>query len=100
MTRKTGIYMNAKHRTLGGGDKAYDELRSRLADVLTNRAQGLLTQKEYEESLEDIKRTLPQNGCLVERELPRGGTRFILREAGSGRILGEFEFRRGHEVET
>ena len=92
--------MSAKHRTLEVRGNAYLELRSRLADILTSRAQGLLTQTEYEQSLQEIEVSLPRNGSLVERELPRGGTRFILREAGSGRVLGEFEFRLGHEVET
>jgi hypothetical protein len=91
--------MIAKRRTIGGSKDNYSQLRSQLADILTNRAQGLLTQREYEEKLEEFEQVLPGAGRLVEHDLPRGGTRFILREARSGRILEEFEFHRGHEID-
>ena len=91
--------MNHKRRATGGNDKTRSELRSQLADILTYRAQGLLTQREYEEKLQEVELSLPRQGRLQEQDLPRGGTRFVLREARSGRVLGEFEFHQGHEVD-
>jgi len=73
-------------------------LRSQLADILTCRAQGLLTRSEYEEKLEEVELSLPEAGRLVERELPGGEIQFVLRETYSGRTLGAFKFRGGHEI--
>jgi hypothetical protein len=91
--------MTAKHKRNGTRQKVHSELRSQLADMLTLRTQGLLTQGEYEERLEQIGRALPRGGRLAERDLPTGGSRFVLSEARTGRILGEYEFHLGHEVE-
>lgn len=87
--------MTGKRRTIGVNNENYWELRNQIADLLTLRAQGMLSQDEYEEKLEDVGRSLPNKAHLVERELPRGRTRFVLRETTQGRILGEFEFHDG-----
>jgi hypothetical protein len=88
--------MTGKRRAIGANHESYWEVRNQIADLLTLRAQGMLTQNEYEEKLEDVGRSLPSQARLVEKELPRGKTRFILRETVQGRILGEFEFHDGH----
>ena len=91
--------MIPKQRETGRKNNGHTELRARLADLLTHRAQGLLTQCEYEEKLSEVECSLPRERRLDEQDLPRGGTRFILRDTGTGRVLGEFEFHRGHEVD-
>ncbi len=91
--------MIPKQREIGRKKTNHTDLRARLADLLTNRAQGLLTQSEYEEKLREVECSLPPERRLVEQDLPKGGTRLILRDTGSGRLLGEFEFHRGHEVD-
>ena len=91
--------MNGNSRLIGAKSDKRWVWKSQLADVLTLRAQGLLTQSEYEEKLEEVEHSLPLEAGLEEHDLPRGGTRFVLREAGPGRILGEFEFRNGHPVD-
>ena len=76
------------------------ELRGKLADILTLRAQGLITQREYEEKLEEVENSLPKKAHLEEHDLPRGRTRFVLRETGLDRVLWEFEFHDGHPVDA
>lgn len=88
--------MTGKRRSIGANDESFRELRNQIADLLTLRAQGMLNQDEYQEKLQDVERSLPSTARLVERELPRGKTRFVLRETVQGRILGEFEFHDGH----
>jgi len=92
--------MIRKRRTIGiANNDSHGELRSQLADVLMLRSQGVLTQGEYEAKLEEVEHSLAQEGRLEEHDLPRGGSRFILRETRSGCVLGEFEFHFGHEVD-
>ena len=88
--------MTYKRRAFTGETQAHPDLKSLLADIVVRRAQGLLTQREYEERLEEVSYSLPQNGRLEEHDLSRGGTRFVLHEARSGRVLGQFEIHPGH----
>ena len=92
--------MIARRRAIGVSNDRCWELRGQLADIFTLRAQGLMTQKEYEETLEEIENSLPRKAHLEEHDLPRGRTRFVLREAGPGRVLWEFEFHDGHPVDS
>ncbi len=88
--------MIGKRKATGLSNDRHWDLRSQLADILTLRSQGLLTQREYEEKLEEVEQSLPRPARLAEHDLPKGRIRFILREAASGRVLGEFDFNRGH----
>lgn len=90
----------AKRKTIGMNAEGRWELRNQLEDILTLRAQGLLNQSEYEAKIEEVERTLARKACLAELDLPSGGTRFVLRETGAGRVLAAFEFRDGHPVEN
>jgi hypothetical protein len=83
----------------GGHNDKHWALRSQLEDILTLRAQGLLNQSEYEEKLEEVEQSLPQEARLAEYDLGRGRTRFVLRKAGPGHVLGQFEFHHGHPVD-
>ena len=101
MDAKRARHMTTNRKTNKAANRGGQaELKNQLADLLTLRAQGLLSQQEYEERLEEAERSLPEAGRLVEQDLPRGGCRFILREARSGRVLGEFDFHLGHEVDS
>jgi len=90
----------ASRKVIGVKTGSRQELRSELEDIVTLRAQGLLNQSEYEEKLQEVERSLPQTACLAEVDLPSGGTCFVLRESGVGRVLAAFEFRDGHPVEN
>ena len=92
--------MITKRKNIGVNQDRYRHLRGQLGDILTLRAQGMLTQQEYEEKLEEVEQSLPQRARLAEYELTNGKTRFVLRAAGPGHVLGEFEFRQGHPVES
>jgi hypothetical protein len=96
---KTMIAKIAKRRAIGVTTASRQALRNELEDIVTLRAQGLLNQSEYEEKLQEVERSLPQTACLAEVDLPSGGTCFVLRQSGVGRVLAAFEFRRGHPVE-
>ncbi len=74
------------------------DLGSQLADLLTLRAQGLLSQREYDEKLAEFESSMPRPAHLAEQDLPGGGLRFVLRDARSGRLLKKFDFHRGHEA--
>jgi hypothetical protein len=91
--------MIRKQKTTGAKNDSHGEWKSQLSDILTLRSQGLLTQSEYEEKLQQVEHSLPREARLAEHELPRGRSRFVLREASSGRVLGEFDFHDGHEVD-
>jgi hypothetical protein len=97
---KTMIAKIAKRRAIGVKTGSRQELRNELEDIVTLRAQGLLNQSEYEEKLQEVERSLPQTACLAEVDLPSGGTCFVLRESGVGRVLGSFEFHHGHSAES
>jgi len=90
--------MNTKPKAIGQDRRRHREVSGLLSDILLLRSQGLLTQTEYEERLGEIQRGLPSAQHLSEFDLVRGGTMFVLREAGSRRIVAQFEFPRGHEV--
>ncbi len=90
----------AKRRAIGVNTQTSRELRNELEDIVTLRAQGLLNQSEYEEKLQEVERSLPQTACLAEVALPGGGTCFVLRESGAGRVLAAFEFQHGRPVEN
>ena len=74
------------------------DLGNQLADLLTQRAQGLLSQSEYDQKIEEFENSMPRPAHLAEHDLPGGGLRFVLRDACSGRLLQEFEFHHGHEA--
>ncbi len=90
----------AKRRGIGVNTESRQKVRNELEDIVTLRAQGLLNQSEYEEKLQEVERSLPQTACLAEVDLPSGGTCFVLRESGVGRVLAAFEFHHGHPVEN
>lgn len=89
-----------KRKAIGVKTGRRQELRNELEDIVTLRAQGLLNQSEYEEKLQEVERSLPQTACLAEVDLPSGGTCFVLRESGVGRVLAAFEFHHSRPVES
>ena len=90
--------MTTKRKAIGPDRKRYHEVGGLLSDLLMLRGQGLLTRTESEEKLDEVQRTLPQVGDLSEFDLVRGGTMFVLREAGSRRIVAQFEFPLGQNA--
>jgi len=90
---------NGKRRAIDAKTDSRWQWRAQLADVLTLRDQGLLTQSEYQEKIEEVLLSLPEETRLEEHDLPRGGTRFVLREAAQGRLIGKLEFRNGRQVD-
>jgi hypothetical protein len=89
----------AKQRTAGAMSKSHRELRNQIEDILTLRFQGLLNQTEYEEKLEEVGHSLPQAESLAELDLPSGGTRFVVRETRSRKVIATFDFVDGYPVE-
>lgn len=92
--------MSRRRKDTGVIPDRNSEVANQLADILALEAQGLLSRSEYEEKLAEVAGSLPGHACLAEYELPGGRTRFVLREAGSGRMLGQFEFHHGHLVDS
>jgi hypothetical protein len=87
--------MTTKLKRSGKKNRWHNELNWRLAETFRERTQGLLSQSEYEAKLQEIESSLPTEGFLAEYELPNGVTRFVLRGASSGQVVGEFEFTNG-----
>jgi len=91
------LCMNSKRKISGAENGPWREVRNQLADMLTLREQGMITQREFEEKLEDLERALPPGARLMEHERPAGRTMFVARDR-SGRALPELEFQHGHVV--
>jgi hypothetical protein len=70
------------------------ELTGLLGALLEERDHGLITQGEYDERLENLAASLPQDLTLVEFDLPHGGTRYAVRNHKTGISIDHFEFRR------
>lgn len=68
----------------------------RLSDLLCRRDQGLLTQREFEDELDQVRSWYPRAGSISESGLRCGGTRFVVREAVTGAVLVRMEFRRAY----
>ena len=83
--------MNVSPRVLQHGNQI--ELEQRLVELISQKDHGLLSQRDYENALEEIRAKLPEDHLLLERELSNGGVRFLVRERTSGRHINMFEFQ-------
>ncbi|GEM_PF-2072630 len=76
------------------------ELGRLLVELLSSRDSGLLSQAEYEQQLDEIRRTrLAPDQILQERDLSDGGTRFLIRRISTGQCMQMFEFHKAYSAE-
>ena len=59
---------NGKRRAIDAKTDSRWQWRAQLADVLTLRDQGLLTQSEYQEKIEEVLLSLPEETRLEEHD--------------------------------
>lgn len=71
-----------------------EELRALLDAAVADRDRGLITQGEFDERLGDIEESLGADRQLVQRDLRRGGTLFLVRCRLTGDTIASFAFCR------
>jgi spore cortex formation protein SpoVR/YcgB (stage V sporulation) len=71
-----------------------DEMASQLSLLLFHREHGLLSQAEYEETLEYFESFWAPDCRLDEQVNDQGATHFVFRDKRTGIVLDSFYFRR------